>query len=60
MGFSKIPFAISITKVNGVPVPTIIPNNTKTSLLSMIKTTEVFWLLNSLSFFKLIKFIQKI
>ena len=34
IGLSKIPFAISITKVKGVPVPTMIPNNTKASLLS--------------------------
>jgi len=59
MGLSKIPFAINITKVNGVPVPTIIPNNTKTSLLSMMIVSEDFWLLNSFSFFKLTKFKQK-
>jgi len=50
MGLSKIPFAISITKVNGVPVPTIIPHNTKTSLLSMMIVSKLYCLLNSFGF----------
>jgi len=56
MGLSKIPFAISITKVSGVPVPTMIPHNTRKSLLSMMIVSKFYWLLNSFGFFKLAKF----
>ena len=59
MGLSKIPFAISTTKDNGVPVPTMIPNNTKTSLRSMMIMSKLYCLLNSFGFFKLTKFNKK-